>query len=126
MTNKEKNEIIRLQKEGMGYRAIAACLSLPVDSVKSWCRRHPNDQADECLCCGAAIHQTPQKRRRKFCSDRCRNAWWSAHPEMRSPKALYHHVCLCCGKDFSNSRISASYCSRACFARARMKEQPNG
>lgn len=89
LTNKEKADIMRLQEEGLGYRTIAARLSLPVSSVKSWCRRHPLEEEDVCLNCGAPVQQTPQKRRRKFCSDHCRNAWWSAHPEMRSPKMLY-------------------------------------
>lgn len=129
MTKEERSSVIRLQKAGYGYRRIAANLSLPLSTVKSWCRRHPiqNDQNDNvCLNCGVPIQQTPHKRRRKFCSDRCRNAWWSSHPEMRNSKTVYHHICLFCGRDYSNNRISGSYYSRECFARARMKVNQNG
>lgn len=40
MTNEQTIMISRLMKDGMGYRKIAAELDLPVNSVKSWCRRH--------------------------------------------------------------------------------------
>lgn len=124
MTKEERNKIKTLQLQGMGYRTIAAILNLPVNSVKSWCRRHPVRSAPEKHChnCGAAIEQTPQKRRKKFCSDKCRYIWWSAHPEKRNTKTVYHNICFFCGGDFDSSRATGKYCSVACFANARRKE----
>lgn len=128
MTNEQREIITRMQHSGMGYRTIAAETGLPLNSVKSWCRRHPITSSDKeiCMQCGAVLHMTPHHRKRKFCSDHCRALWWSAHPEHRQPKTIYKHICLCCGEEFTNSRITASYCSRACFARARMKVTSDG
>lgn len=128
MTNDQKREITHLRKEGIGYRSIAAKLDLPVEGVKSWCRRHPikGTAPGFCLQCGAALRQLPHKKQRKFCSDACRNAWWSAHPEQKKTKTEYAHTCACCGREFRNNRITASYCGRACFALARRKDAGNG
>lgn len=128
MTNDQIDTIVRLQQSGKGYRAIAAETGLPLNSVKSWCRRHPIgvDPLTACQQCGAAIHQTPGKRQRRFCSDRCRLLWWGTHPEYRKGRTLYTHTCRFCGREFTNNRITASYCSRACFARARAQVASDG
>ena len=125
MTNEERAMVTRLRQEGLGYKKIASALSLPVQTVKSWCVRHSIQKEEFCLNCGVPVKQTPHKRQRKFCSDRCRHAWWVSHPEIRDPKTMYQHVCLYCGKHFSNPRQTASYCSRKCFALARKKENVN-
>ena len=126
MTKEQKEIITRLQRDGKGYRTIAAETCIPVNSVKSWIRRHPLEgkNCGRCLQCGAPLSQTPGRRQKKYCSDRCRMTWWSTHPEMRS--GGYGHICLVCGKEFVNSRNTASYCGRACFARARMKVTRDG
>ena len=123
MTNEQTIMIYRLMEEGMGYRKIAAEMDLSVNTVKSWCRRHPYEKkkTGSCLMCGKVISSTPHKKERKFCSDKCRYAWWSAHPEKRKIKTGYKHVCLNCGREFTNNRISAFYCCRKCFADARRK-----
>lgn len=120
MTNEQKERITALRRTGHGYKMIATSLGLPADTVKSWCRRHPAEDTESdtvCLQCGKTISQTPHKRKRKFCSDICRNRWWSAHPE-ESDKG-YLHTCLFCGKKFKNARRIAGYCGRDCFAKAR-------
>lgn len=123
MTNEQTILISRLMKDGMGYRKIAAELDLPINSVKSWCRRHPceEEKTDRCPVCGKEIFSLPHKRVRKFCSDECRYAWWSAHPEKRKIRTEYKHICFNCGREFTNNRINAAYCSRKCFAEARRK-----
>ena len=107
MTNEERAMVTRLRQEGLGYKKIASALSLPVQTVKSWCVRHSIQKEGFCLNCGIPVKQTPHKRQRTFCSDRCRHAWWVSHPEMRDPKTMYQHVCLYCGNQFSNDRKTA-------------------
>ena len=127
MTNEEIKKISVLQRQGKGYKAIADTLGLPVNSVKSWCRRHPLDDATgHCQQCGAPIHQTPHKRQRKFCDSACRIAWWNAHPEDRIKKPAYDHTCAFCGQPFSSERAGSKYCSTRCFADARRKEDNHG
>ena len=128
MNDLQIQQINDLRHNGQGYRTIAAKLDLPINSVKSWCRRHPleSSTADNCLYCGAKITSIPHKRQRKFCSDKCRFAWWSEHSEERTVKTAYRHLCRHCGTEFFNNRVEADYCSRECFAKARMKVNFNG
>ena len=128
MTKNQTEEIIRLQREGKGYKTIAAALGVPLSSVKSWCKRHSDEleQTGFCLQCGARVRILPHKKRRRFCSDKCRLAWWRNHPENRKDTTGYKHICRFCGKEFTNDRIKADYCSRLCFANARRKGGGNG
>ena len=41
MTEAEKLRIHKFRQEGLGYKKIAAALALPVNSVKTYLRRHP-------------------------------------------------------------------------------------
>lgn len=128
MTNEQIEAITRLQQAGKGYRTIAAETGLSLNSVKSWCRRHPTSTSPPSFCqqCGSAIKQIPGKRARRFCSDACRMLWWREHPEAKSHRVAYRHVCRCCGTEFINNRAMASYCSRACFAKARTRVDADG
>ena len=64
MTEAEKLRIHKLSQEGLGYKKIAAALALPVNSVKTYLRRHPAGEnaaavPDICERCGKPIIQTP-------------------------------------------------------------------
>lgn len=119
----KENEIIALQKQGYGYRKIAAMLDLPLNKVKYYCEKHPYDpNQKKCLACGTVIKNTPHKREKKFCSDKCRMTWWNSHPELVQRKAIYHLMCAHCGKSFdAYGKANKKYCSRACYADARRK-----
>ena len=86
MTEAEKLRIHKLSQEGLGYKKIAAALALPVNSVKTYLRRHPAGEnaaavPDICERCGKPIIQTPHRKRKRFCSDSCRISWWNDHPD---------------------------------------------
>ena len=125
MTKEEKQIIADLQRQGFGYKRIASATGISVNTVKSYCKAHPfgEDVCRRCLHCGKPLYQPPHKREKKFCSDQCRNAWWSAHPEMRRKEKPYRHICLYCGSEFASDRSASRYCSVACFASARRKEE---
>lgn len=132
MTNEESLKIEELQREGHGYKKIALMLDLPVNTVKSFIRRHPVNQptapalqARGCLNCGSPVVQIPGKKEKKFCSDRCRMAWWNAHPERVNRKAFYAATCAHCGREFkAYGNRGRKYCSRLCFDQARVKGGP--
>lgn len=114
----EHKKILELQMRGFGYKKIAVLLDLPVNSVKSFCRRHPlpNCIDEVCLNCKKEIIQTPHKRKKKFCSDKCRYAWWSKN--VGGNKAV--HICDACGKEFySYKSKKRKYCSRKCYDKKR-------
>lgn len=130
MTNEEALKIEELQREGQGYKKIALLLNLPVNTVKSYIRRHPVEQTTTaptqgCLNCGTPLLQKPGKKEKKFCSDRCRMAWWNAHPERVNRKAFYAATCAHCGREFqAYGNRGRKYCSRSCFDQARVKGGP--
>lgn len=129
MTESERKHIIELQYQGFGYKKIAKLTGIPVNTVKSFCARHPVQieelQESNTLCrnCQAPLEQIPHKRKRLFCSDACRMAWWNAHPERVQRKAYYTLTCRQCGKQFeSYGNANRVFCSRDCYLQFRRKE----
>ena len=126
MTEAEKLTIRKLRQDGLGNKKIAVVLDLPVNSVKTYLRRHPvaEDAAavpDICERCGNPIIQTPHRKRKRFCSDSCRISWWNAHPDKGGKRILHTFTCAYCGRSFQSGAKVRRYCSRACYAAARKK-----
>lgn len=129
MTDGERSRIIALQYKGYGYKRIAAETGLALNTVKSFCARHPvqieelSGSNDLCRNCRTPLKQTLHKRKRLFCSDACRMAWWNAHPERVQRKAYYTLTCRYCGKQFeSYGNAHRVFCSRDCYLQFRRKE----
>lgn len=127
MTEVQKANIRSLQEKGHGYKRIAAELDLPVNSVKSYCRRHPVVEVEDpgmprCLQCGTPVAQEDHRKQKKFCSDRCRSDWWKEHPDQIKRTKLISYVCPQCGDGFESRNRGRIYCSRRCYAQARSKE----
>lgn len=126
MTETEKLKISKLRRDGLGYKKIAAALDLPVNSVKTYLRRHPTDEnaaaiSDFCEMCGKPIVQTPHRKQKRFCSDSCRISWWNAHPDKGGKRTLHNFTCAYCGRTFQSSARDRRYCSRDCYAEARKR-----
>lgn len=137
MTDTQKRKIAELRISGMGYAAIGKRLDLSADTVKSYCYRNglkdilPVPQvtddvivADSTVCrqCGKPVKQTPKSKRRYFCSNECRLAWWHEHPEKLKRTATYAFICERCGKTFTAYGNShRKYCSHTCYVQARFK-----
>lgn len=131
MTMKQKQQIAILRGRSDSYNKIAAALGIPVNTVQSYCRRNglgacyatpkpEADMADVCPNCGRLLIHTPGSKRKRFCSDKCRSAWWKTHPEALNRKAIYHFICPKCGKAFeSYGNDHRKYCSKTCLADAR-------
>ena len=87
--------------------------------VKSFCRRHSlAARTDGAVCeyCGKPIAQNPGRKRKRFCSDSCRNKWWNAHLELVKRKAVYTYTCPTCGKKFTvYGNSHRKFCSHACY-----------
>ena len=128
MTDKQKQEIAKLRSAKYSYTRISTMLDIPVNTVKTYCRRHglggtvveENVSTDgdtlKCLCCGVVIPQTSGRKAKKFCSDRCRNKWWNAHLDQVNRKANYEYVCPTCRKPFTAyGNSNRKYCSHECY-----------
>lgn len=130
MTNHEKQLIAKMRSHRMGYREIAAALNLTENCIKKYCQRNnlggaraaamPTQRKDICPECGSALYNAHTGRRRRFCSDACRLAWWHKHPEQLANKQKYTYTCPCCGKQFhAYGNAHRKYCSHGCYVRAR-------
>ena len=63
---------------------------------------------------------TPGAKRKMFCSDACRVAWWNCHKDLVTRKAVYMIPCAGCGKVFkSYGNRNRKYCSHGCYINAR-------
>jgi endogenous inhibitor of DNA gyrase (YacG/DUF329 family) len=119
MMDKQKQQIIALRRNGAGYGTIASQLGVSINTVKSFCRRHslaapPTDHL--CEQCGRPITQNPGRKRKRFCSDACRNKWWNSHLDLVKRKAVYTFTCPACGKKFNvYGNSHRKFCSHACY-----------
>lgn len=143
MTYEERKQIGEMRAAGMSYNRIADTLHLSLSSVKSHCQRHglgaerPAQKAkpaepkvslpptaSSCEQCGGPVQQEPGRKHRRFCSDACRLAWWSAHRGEMQRKTMRPFTCAYCGIPFSRYGVSVrSYCSRSCAALARSRKE---
>lgn len=122
MTKQEIETLNLMRSHGKSAADIAIALGLSVNTVRSYIRRHPPKDAVQVGCrrCGKPVMQVKGRKAKYFCSDRCRNAWWNAHPEKVQRKAYYRLTCQFCGKEFvSYGNKNRKYCSRLCYADAR-------
>ena len=139
MNNIEREQIIALRAAGQSYARIADALNLSVNSVKSFCRRNAMSSgvgssikhikteaplgATACEQCGCPVQQMPGRKRKRFCSDACRTAWWNAHRTQVRQKTMHTFCCARCGMQFSRYGVTRrSFCSRSCASTARRKE----
>ena len=120
MTLEEKSKIYQLKKEGYGYKKIANELGLSVSSVQSFLKRNPMDLdlLGTCKRCGMTIQSIIGKKRKQFCSDRCRWDWWNSHIKEVNKKAFYTLTCKHCGKEFTAyGNQKRVYCCHDCYVK---------
>lgn len=128
MTDRQEERIRKMKAGGCGYVRIAQELGLSENTVKSFCRRKGlnrtaadtalPEKGDKgaCPCCGAEVRQNPGRKAKRFCSDKCRNAWWNSHLDQVQRKAHYDFVCAYCKKPFTAyGNVGRKYCSHACY-----------
>ena len=147
MTEKQKNTILKMRTEGTTCREIADHLGMTLGSVKMFVSRHnrhprhnraddrraddnraDNNRADDRRCeqCGKLLSKGVAASRggivtQRFCSTKCKNAWWKAHPDKTEGDKQLTRTCATCGKTFTTYKDS-KYCSRACYY-ASMRKQ---
>lgn len=123
----KKEEIIKLRKQGLGYKTIARQLGLNLNSVKSFCRSQGLTskvikQKLRCKQCKKELIQIPKMKTRKFCCKACREYWWNHHRDEISPKVKLTIICQGCGQEFdAYEKAHRKYCSHECFVNACFK-----
>jgi endogenous inhibitor of DNA gyrase (YacG/DUF329 family) len=125
MNKMQKGQIETMRTGGESYTAIASALGISVNTVKSFCRRNGLGAAahadnGRCPQCGAMLTHTEGAKKRRFCSDRCRMAWWNTHPEAMRHGDARMAVCAHCGREFTaHGSRKRKYCSQECYRAAR-------
>lgn len=131
MTGDEKQKVRLMRQQGVGYAQIAASLDISLNTVKSFCRRNNlqsgvvmKTDTGDCRQCGKRLHQEPKRKPRRFCSDKCRLAWWNDNRDKLNRKAVYQLICAHCGKEFeSYGNKNRKYCTHACYIKDRFGEE---
>ena len=133
MTDLERRKIHTYQLDGLTPKQISERTGIAQNTVKVHCYRNPVSKADIadhkglCRHCGRPLIQTPHKKAKRYCSDKCRMAWWKDNEARLNKKAYYRIVCQYCGTVFeSYGKAGRKYCSRNCYALARKKVDSNG
>ena len=112
-------DVEELRQMGYSYKTIAEKLNISVNTVKSYCRRN-NLKTSQCAVCGAELTHIPHKKKKKFCSDKCRMKWWREHKHMINRKTKEEFKCEFCGKTFNAyPKAARKYCSHECYVKAR-------
>lgn len=118
MTVEEKQKIINLRNDGYGYKRIAKELNLPLSSIRYICEKGMvySSLSGNCKNCGKKISSIKGKKRKIYCSDKCRLDWWNSHIKEVNKKAFYTITCKHCGKEFiSYGNQKRVYCSHSCY-----------
>ena len=129
MTTQEIERIKELQNKGYGYRKIATETGISINTVKSYFKRHTAKNsvvetvvAKTCLHCGKPLTFYFATKEKRFCSDKCRMAWWNAHRSDVQHKTFHKKICPSCGIEFAvYGKKDQTFCSRACFGISRRK-----
>lgn len=128
MNEFQKTQINNMRCEGLGYKAIAKELDISENTVKSFCRRNNLTKAENistitytedknyCKNCGELVEQNDKKKKKQFCSDKCRMEWWNTHRELVHHKNIHTKLCPGCNKEFKYyGKAERKYCSYACY-----------
>ena len=127
MTEKEKKQVAMYRELGFSYSAISKAMEISVNSIKTYCKRNGlggirafdksiSLSVLQCENCGEPLVQNPGRKKKRFCSDKCRNIWWNSHPDQVNKKANYNCVCANCNKNFiSYGNKHRKYCSHKCY-----------
>lgn len=130
MTENQKRQVAVLRNQGIGCEKIAQQTGLSKNTIKSFCRRNnlkppmtvavTSKEESVCECCGNLVLQAQGRKKKRFCSDSCRNRWWNAHLDIVKRKANYNFTCPVCKKHFvAYGNARRKYCSHSCYIQDR-------
>lgn len=126
--NELQIKIKELRQEGYGYKRIAKELSISSSAVRHLCLKIEDEEefVSSCKNCNTRTRSTKGKKKKLFCSDKCRLQWWNSNPSKVNKKAYYTHKCNHCHKEFTaygnNKRL---YCSQECYINSKKSNEVN-
>lgn len=135
MNDIQMEQIRQLSTEGYGYTKIARMLSLPGNTVKSFCRRKrlvrgslaTGNKPGQSFCkmCGKEL--PINNRHKKFCSAACRRSYWKENQDKINRRSMVTRICPVCHREYRYyKKKEQKYCSHACYIAARYTSNKNG
>jgi hypothetical protein len=128
MNNDLKIKINELRQIGYGYKKIAKELSMTISAVRYACSKISDEDLliSNCQNCGLKIKSIKGKKKKRFCSDKCRWQWWNKHQKEVNKKSYYTHQCKCCNKEFTAyGNNKRAYCSHDCYIKFKLQKGAN-
>lgn len=125
MTENQKNQIISMRESGESYGNIAVLTGISESTIKTTCLRNKkkNDQLSYCKNCNKKLKLVEGKKKKVFCSDKCRMEYWKNHKELITKKPSLEKICPICNKPFNfYSSKNAKYCSWVCYLKSKEKK----
>ncbi len=122
-------DIAELRKKGYSYKKIADKLHISINTVKSYCRRNNlggvrKKKIEDGVCpyCNKVLSHNIKYKKKRFCSDTCRQKWWNENLDRVNRKANYKFICKHCNKEFvSYGNKNRKYCSHECYIEDRFR-----
>lgn len=112
MTNEQKQEIYQLKNAGENITEISRKLDIPMNTIKSYLRMNKNESY--CPVCGVVLVHKPHKKKKKFCSDKCRMTYWRNNHTKTD--TMIPIICAGCGRKFyAYKSKKRKYCSSLCY-----------
>lgn len=104
----------------LGLPVSGSCRLVGPTPEEDWMKSGQSVGRSPFLCpqCGAVIIQSRRGRKRKFCSDDCKNAWWNRRWKDQKEKHGRKAVCKNCGSEFiafNEYGTERRYCCRECY-----------
>lgn len=119
MTPQEKQNILSLHSQSLGYKKIASKLGISPNTVKSFLKKNDNI-SPTCPVCGKTLEQPKVGRHKVFCSDKCRSRYWLIQ---HKSNLKYRYTCPHCGEEFTSVRPTRKFCSLECYFSHRFGEE---
>lgn len=131
VNEQQKQQIIKMRSGGHSYKTISDRLEISINTVKSFCRRNQvvagerkedfsfsssKPKKSSCEMCGANVGQISGRKKKRFCSDDCRFAWWSE--KRKKQEVGLKKLCAFCRAEFLGSN-ERKYCSHGCYIKDR-------
>lgn len=77
-------KMLELREEGYGYKKIANELQLTRDHVRNVCNKKTKNPLEGlCKNCGMKIKSIEGRKKKKYCSDKCRYIWWNKQRKLK-------------------------------------------
>lgn len=144
MDKETRKSIFELKSQGVSNKVVAAVLGLKKETLLEFCKKYHligtaeviqlniielKRQSIICPQCYGPIRQKKRGRKKRFCSDACRRAWWkeNAEAKKREFEAWYSRKCPTCEKAFIvYGNAHQKYCSRTCYINHRYRREQDG